>query len=295
VPPAWEDVWICPHPNGHIQATGLDARGRKQYRYHDKWREVRDENKYQQVLRFAELLPGIRERIAEDMKLPGLPREKVLATVVTLLDVTLIRVGNAEYAKQNDSYGLTTLRRKHIDVNGSDIRFRFTGKSGKIWNLSVHDRRIARVVKQCSDLPGYELFKYEDGDGNLVDVTSADVNAYLKEITGEDCTAKDFRTWAGTVLAAMTLDEFESFDSEAGAKANVVRAIERVSRQLGNTPAICRKCYVHPEIVDSYLDGALAGNLQKEISKKVREDFARLSTEELLVLTFLKKRLGEQG
>lgn len=295
VPPAWTDVWICPTANGHIQATGFDARGRKQYRYHERWREARDGNKFQGILRFGAALPAIRARVAEDMKRPGLPREKVLAAVVKLLEVTLIRVGNAAYAKQNDSYGLTTIRKKHIDLNGSDIHFHFTGKSGKVWDLSVNDRRIASVVRTCSELPGYELFKYEADDGALKDVTSSDVNAYLKEITGEDFTAKDFRTWSGTVLAAMALHEFEKFDSEAQARKNVVAAIEHVSQLLGNTPTICRKCYVHPQILDAYIDGALAGVLRDEIDETVREEFPHLSAEEVMVLTFLRKRLERAG
>ena len=295
VPPAWTDVWICPSPNGHIQATGLDGRGRKQYRYHERWREARDGNKFQDILRFGAALPTIRNRVAEDLKRSALPREKVLAAVVKLLEVTLIRVGNAEYAKQNDSYGLTTLRKKHVDLHGSDIHFQFTGKSGKEWDLSVNDRRIVSVVRKCSELPGYELFKYEDDDGTLKDVTSSDVNAYLHEITGEAFTAKDFRTWSGTVLAAMALDELEKFDSEAQAKQNVVRAIEHVSQALGNTPTICRKCYVHPQILDAYIDGTLAGVLRDEIEETVQEEYPNLSAEEVMVLTFLRKRLEQAG
>lgn len=295
IPPAWTDVWICSSPNGHIQATGLDARGRKQYRYHERWREARDGNKFQDILRFGAAVPTIRNRVAEDLKRRGLPREKVLAAVVKLLEVTLIRVGNAEYAKQNDSYGLTTLRKKHVDLHGSDIHFQFTGKSGKEWGLAVNDRRIASVVRKCSELPGYELFKYEDDDGTLKDVTSSDVNAYLHEITGEGFTAKDFRTWSGTVLAAMTLDELEKFDCEAQAKQNVVRAIEHVSQVLGNTPAICRKCYVHPQILDAYIDGTLAGVLRDEIEETVQEEYPNLSAEEVMVLTFLRKRLEQAG
>ncbi len=295
VPPAWTDVWICPTANAHIQATGLDGRSRKQYRYHERWREARDGNKFQQILRFGEALPGIRERVAADLKRPGLPREKVLAAVVRLLEVTLIRVGNAEYAKQNESYGLTTIRKKHIDLVGSDIHFHFTGKSGKDWELSISDRRIANVVRKCSELPGYELFKYEGDDGSLHDVTSSDVNAYLQEITGEAFTAKDFRTWSGTVLAAMALDELEKFDSEAQAKKNVVAAIEHVARLLGNTPTICRKCYIHPQILDSYIDGTLAGVLREEIEETVREEYPNLEPEEVLVLTFLRKRLEQPG
>ena len=295
VPPAWTDVWICPSPNGHVQATGFDDRGRKQYRYHERWREARDGNKFQGILQFGAVLPAIRAQAAEDMKRPGMSREKVLATVVKLLEVTLIRVGNAEYAKENESYGLTTIRKKHIDLDGSDIHFHFTGKSGKVWDLSISDRRIAGVVRKCSELPGYELFKYEGDDGALHDVTSSDVNAYLQEITGEDFTAKDIRTWSGTVLAAMALDELEKFDSEAQAKKNVVAAIEHVSRLLGNTPTICRKCYVHPQILDSYIDGTLAGVLREEIDETVREEYPNLEPEEVLVLTFLRKRLEKAG
>jgi DNA topoisomerase-1 len=261
IPPAWTDVWISPWPNGHLQATGLDDRGRKQYRYHDRWREVRDETKFAHTLAFAADLPAIRERVDADLGQPGLPREKVLAAVVRLLEITLIRVGNAGYVKENDSYGLTTLRRKHVDLDGSEIRFRFTGKAGQEWNLAVTDRRIAKIVKNCSDLPGYELFKWVDDDGERHDVTSDDVNVYLGEISGADYTAKNFRTWAGTVLAAIALDAFEAFDTEAQAKHNVVTAIEDIARELGNTPAICRTCYVHPEILNAYLDGELTGVL----------------------------------
>src|SRR5687768_8281845 len=218
IPPAYTDVWICPKANGHIQATGRDAKGRKQYRYHPAFREVRESTKYEHMLDFAQALPGIRARIQEDMGRRGLPREKVLATVVHLLETTLIRVGNSDYAKQNKSYGLTTLRDPHVKVNGSDLRFQFKGKSGKSWRLQVKDRRVAKIVKACQDLPGQHLFQYLNEEGEQQFVTSADVNAYLKEITGRDITAKDFRTWAGTVLAAMALREFETFDSEAKAK-----------------------------------------------------------------------------
>ena len=291
IPPAWEDVWICPHRNGHLQATGRDARGRKQYRYHPKWRAVRDSAKYGDVGQFAQMLPQIRARVAEDMAKPGLPREKVLASVVRLLETTLIRVGNAEYARDNDSYGLTTMRRKHVDVKGSEITFHFPGKSGQEWELELTDRRLARIVKKCSELPGYEIFTYENEDGKVIDVTSADINVYLKDITGADCTAKDFRTWAGTVLATVALDEFEAFDSDAQARKNVVRAIERVAGQMGNTPAICRSCYVHPAILESYLDGELASNLSDAVSAKVLKEFEHLQPEELMVLAFLRKRL----
>jgi len=292
VPPAYENVWICPQANGHLQATGIDARGRKQYRYHTKWRSTRDENKFHHILHFGDVLPKVRERIEKDIKLTGLPKDKVLACVVSLMEKTLIRVGNAEYAKSNQSYGLTTLRRKHIDVTGSKISFQFKGKSNKEWSLSVNDRRIANIVNKCADIPGHELFKYLGEDGSKHDVTSSDVNSYLQEITGEHFTAKDFRTWSGTVLAALALTEFEKYDSEAQAKKNVVQAIEHVAKQLGNTPAICRKCYIHPEVINSYLTGDLADSIRQEIDNKMKKDYGHLSDEEIMVLAFLKKRLG---
>jgi DNA topoisomerase I len=225
--------------------------------YHPKWRELRDQSKYEHITLFAAALPKLRERVADDLKREGLPREKVLATVVSLLEKTLIRVGNAEYASANKSYGLTTMRRRHVAIKGGTLRFSFTGKSGKKWNLAVEDRRIASVVKRCADIPGHELLKYLDADGEPRTIDSGDVNAYIRQITGEDFTAKDFRTWAGTVLAALALSEFRRYDSTAEAKRNVVAAIEKVARQLGNTPAICRKCYVHPEIFDAYMSGEL--------------------------------------
>src|SRR5215203_5324903 len=291
IPPAYTDVWICPDPRGHIQATGRDAKGRKQYRYHTGFREVRESTKYEHMLEFAKGLPAIRKTIDEHMSLRGLPREKVLATVVHLLENTLIRVGNADYVKQNKSYGLTTLRDPHVKVEGGELRFQFKGKSGKTWKLQVKDRRIARIVKACQDLPGQDLFQYLDENGAQQSVTSADVNAYLKEITGCDITAKDFRTWAGTVLAALALAEFESFDSEAKAKKNVRAAIERVSSQLGNTPTICRKCYVHPEVFTSYLEGSLLLNIRDEVETELREELAGLRPEEAAVLTFLEARI----
>ena len=292
VPPAYTDVWICPKANGHIQATGRDAKGRKQYRYHAKFREVRDSSKYEHMLEFAKGLPAIREKIAAHMALRGLRREKVLATVVYLLENTLIRVGNDDYAKSNKSYGLTTLKNRHVEVDGSEMRFRFKGKSGKEWKLQIQDRRIARIVRQCQELPGQELFQYIDDDGVRRDVTSSDVNAYLKEITGRDITAKDFRTWAGTVLAAMALHAFESFDSDAGAKKNVRAAIETVAARLGNTPTICRKCYVHPEVFHSYLQGQLLLDLREEVEAELRDNLASLKPEEAAVLSLLEGRLN---
>ncbi|BCM85611.1 DNA topoisomerase IB [Methylobacterium indicum] len=291
IPPAYTDVWICRHANGHIQATGRDARGRKQYRYHPEFRQARESTKFTHMMSFAEALPGLRATVHAHMGRRGLPREKVLATVVHLLETTLIRVGNDDYAKQNKSYGLTTLRDPHVTVDGKALTFRFKGKSNKIWELSVHDRRVAKIVKACQDLPGQELFQYLDEDGVQRDVTSADVNAYLREITGRDITAKDFRTWSGTVLAAMALREFEAFDSEAMAKRNVRTAIERVAERLGNTPTICRKCYVHPEILDCYLEGELLLRVKDEVQAALRDDIATLRPEETAVLALLQGRL----
>ena len=294
VPPAYTDVWICARADGHIQATGRDAKGRKQYRYHPAFREVRESTKYEHMIEFAKGLPAIRRTVDRHMSLPGLPREKVLATVVHLLENTLIRVGNADYAKQNKSYGLTTLRDPHVKVEGAELKFQFKGKSGKTWRLSVKDRRIARIVKACQDLPGQELFQYGDEGGERRDVTSADVNAYLKEITGQDITAKDFRTWAGTVLAAMALSEFEEFDSQAKAKKNLRAAIEKVSSRLGNTPTICRKCYVHPEVFTCYLEGALLLEIRNEVEEELREGLADLKPEEAAVMALLEERLSRE-
>ncbi len=291
IPPAWTDVWICPDPAGHLQATGIDDRGRKQYLYHPRWREVRDGNKYDHMLEFAEALPAIRRGVEDDLRLPGLPREKVLAVVIRLLERTLIRIGNAEYAESNDSYGLTTIRRKHVDVKGSDIRFQFTGKSGKEWDVSYSDRRIASVVRKCSELPGYELFKYQNDDGELVDVTSADVNDYLRERTGKDFTAKDFRTWAGTMLTAVKLDATARPDSEREANLEVSATIKEVAQQLGNTPATCRKCYVHPEVVEAYLEGELVGRIRGKLRRTTEPDDTGLSREERNVLKLLHERL----
>jgi DNA topoisomerase I len=292
IPPAYTDVWICPKANGHIQATGRDAKGRKQYRYHPQFREVREGTKYEHMLAFARSLPAIRATIDEHMSRRGLPREKVLATIVHLLETTLIRVGNQDYAKQNKSYGLTTLKDPHVKVEGGELRFVFKGKSGKSWRLNVKDRRVAKIVKACQDIPGQHLFQYIDEEGERQSVTSADVNAYLREISGRDITAKDFRTWAGTVLAAMALAEFETFDSEAKAKKNVRAAIEQVASRLGNTPTICRKCYVHPEVFSSYADGALLEGVKREIETELREELAGLRPEEAAVLTLLEKRIS---
>ncbi len=258
IPPAWTDVWICADPQGHLQATGRDARGRKQYRYHPRWREARDATKYDRMAAFGEALPRIRARVARDLDLPGVPREKVLATVVRLLETTYTRVGNAEYARENRSYGLTTIRNDHAEVRGARVRLRFRGKAGVQHEVEVEDPRVARVVRRCQDMPGQELFCYEDEQGVVRDVTSTDVNAYLREISGDDFTAKDFRTWAGTLLALAALQEIGPFRRKAEGKRNVVAAVKRVAERLGNTPAVCRRAYVHPAVVGAYLEGRLA-------------------------------------
>jgi DNA topoisomerase-1 len=291
IPPAWTEVWICPRANGHLQATGRDARGRKQYKYHPQFRELRESTKYEHMLEFARALPAIRARLAEHMALRGLPREKVLATVVHLLETTLIRIGNDDYARDNKSYGLTTLRNPHVKVEGAELRFRFKGKSGKTWHLQLKDRRVARIVRACQELPGQRLFQYEDDDGEIREVTSADVNAYLREITGTDITAKDFRTWAGTVMAALALQEFEAFDTQATQKKNLKAAIERVASRLGNTPTICRKCYIHPEVLNAYVEGNLLLEIKREVEGELRDELPNLKPEEAAVLAMLEARL----
>jgi DNA topoisomerase-1 len=294
IPPAWTEVWICPLANGHLQATGRDARGRKQYRYHPRWREVRDESKYGRMIAFGKALPLIRQRVEHDLALPGLPREKVLATIVRLLETTLIRVGNEEYARANRSFGLTTLRDGHAEINGSTVRFEYRGKSGVEHAAHIHDRRLARIIRRCQDLPGEELFQYVDERGERRKVGSDEVNEYLHEIAGDEFTAKDFRTWAGTVLAARALREFEAFDSQTQAKRNIVTAIESVAKRLGNTKAVCRKCYVHPAVLDSYLDGSLLHTLQERVGKELREALPELPPEEAAVLAFLEGRLARE-
>jgi DNA topoisomerase-1 len=291
IPPAWTDVWICPQPNGHMQATGRDAKGRKQYRYHPRWREVRDETKYGRLLAFGRALPRIRARVEQDLRRPDLSREKVLATVVRLLETTLIRVGNPEYARANGSYGLTTMRDKHAVVEDAKVIFQFRGKSGKQHSITLKDRRLAKIVKRCRDLPGYELFQYIDKSGQRQTIGSADINDYLREIAGEEFSAKDFRTWAGTLLAAMALRELAPQGSPAEAKKNVVRAIEDVAERLGNTPSICRKCYIHPAVIDAYLDGSLVETLQQR-AEDLRDSEPDLDPEEAVVLGFLQQRLA---
>jgi DNA topoisomerase-1 len=289
IPPAWTDVWVCSSPRGHIQVTGRDAKGRKQYRYHPCWRQVRDETKYERSVAFGRALPAIRRRVEHDLALPGLPREKVLATVVRLLDVTGIRVGNDEYAKANGSFGLTTMRDRHVDVSRATIRFHFRGKSGKRHDLTLHDRRLALVVARCRDLPGYELFRYAGDDEAPHTVDAADVNDYLRQVAGEEFTAKDFRTWSGTVLAAEALRQFAPSDSEAEARSNVVQAIKSVAGRLGNTPAVCRKCYVHPALLDAYL----AGSLREGLSRATKRSPNGLQPEEAAVLRVLEEAVSE--
>jgi len=295
IPPAWEDVWICPSTNGHIQATGRDDRGRKQYRYHPKWREARDETKYAHMIAFGQALPNIRERVDADLRAHGLSRDKVLAAIVRLLETTLIRVGNDQYAKENTSFGLTTLRDRHVEIEGSTVSFDFNGKSGIEHEVDLTDRRLAKIVKRCQEVPGQELFQYLDEDGNRHAVNSDDVNGYLKEVSGEDFTAKDFRTWAGTVLAATALAEFDTFDSESAAKTNVVQAIERVAERLGNTSAICRKCYIHPTVIDAYLDGDTIDSIRRRAGKELANNLKDLPPEEAAVLMLLHERLKEEG
>jgi DNA topoisomerase-1 len=292
IPPAWTDVWISPAATGHIQATGRDAKGRKQYRYHPRWRAARDETKYQRLMAFARLLPRIRARVDRDLSRDGLTREKVIAAVVRLLETTLIRVGNEEYARQNRSYGLTTMRDGHASVSGERVRFRFRGKSGRDHVIDLRDRRLSRIVKRCQDLPGQQLFQYVDERGHRRSVESADVNAYLRDVTGGEFTAKDFRTWSGTVLAAWALKELAPAPPKAPVKRNVVRAIESVSARLGNTVAVCRKCYVHPAVVEAYLDGSLVATLQARLSAESKR--TGLPAEEAHVLQLLARRLERE-
>ena len=290
IPPAWKDVWICPNPRGHLQACGRDARGRKQYRYHAHWRQIRDEVKYDQMLAFAIALPTLRRQIARDLSAPGLPRRKVIAAVVQLLERTLIRVGNDEYARDNNSYGLTTMRNRHVRVSKSTLRFRFTGKGGKTHDIAFNDVRLAKIVRRCQDLPGHELFGYVDEEGTVQDITSGDVNDYLREITGQEFTAKTFRTWAATVLAACALQDSPDHRSSTEAKRHIVKAVEAVAGLLGNTAAICKKSYVHPAILDAYIDGSLPRTRRSRRLKAVAAaplpDFHRM---ESAVLAWLQR------
>ena len=287
VPPAWTDVWICPDPRGHLQATGRDARGRKQYRYHPDWRACRDETKFERMQAFAAALPKIRARTTADLARRGLPREKVLGAVVQLLERSLIRVGNDEYAKQNRSFGLTTLRDSHVTIRGTALRFEFRGKSGIRHSVGLNDRRLARIVRQCRDLPGQELFQYLDEAGRRQDVTSTDVNAYLREIAGEDFTAKDFRTWAGTVLAAKALRDAEAAESAGRAKKQVLQVVEAVAGVLGNTRTVCRKSYIHPHVIDAYMDGSLHAPARRR--RAIQAAHRGLRPDEVAVLDLLRR------
>jgi DNA topoisomerase-1 len=289
IPPAWTDVWISPWADGHLQATGRDARGRKQYRYHSRWREVRDETKYARMVAFGDALPRIRRRVSSDLESDGLPREKVLAAVARLLDETLIRVGNEEYVRDNDSFGVTTLRDRHVEIEGASIRLEFRGKGGKRHEVDLEDRGLARIIRRCRDIPGQDLFQYLDDEGNRQVVRSDDLNDYLREIGGDDFTAKDFRTWAGTVLGATALGAADPCTSEAHARRVIADAVKRVAECLGNTPAICRKCYIHPEIFTGYQDGSLHHALDGRI--RGRRSRTGLSAAERSVLEFLRQRL----
>jgi DNA topoisomerase I len=292
IPPAWVDVWICPLPNGHLQATGRDAKGRKQSRYHPDWRKARDQSKYEHMLVFGATLPTIRQRVNEHLTLPGLPREKVLATIVRLLETTFIRIGNESYARENNSFGLTTLRRRHVDIRGSRLTFKFKGKSGVEHTINLTDRRLARIVKTCRDIPGYELFEFLDDDGNARTIDSTSVNDYLREIANENFTAKDFRTWAGTVLAADILCTFEPCDSATQLKKNTVEAIKSVAQRLGNTPSVCRKCYVHPAVLDAYLTGAMS-TLLADLKPSTSTHPHALRPEESALMHLLEQQLAQ--
>jgi DNA topoisomerase I len=295
IPPAWQNVWICKQANGHLQATGIDAKGRKQYKYHPDWRAVRDEAKYERVMSFARTLPKIRARVAEDLQRPGLCREKVLATVVKFLEISLIRIGNDEYAEANGSFGLTTMRNRHVEVEGSTVTFEFRGKSGKKHKITVSDRRLAKIVRKCQDLPGQRLFEYSEADGTVARINSEDVNEYLNAISGQPFTAKDFRTWAGTVLAAIALGQMEEVDSKAAAKKNVITAVEAIARMLGNTAAICRKCYIHPAVITRYLDGKLAQTLKIKADSEISDHLHELKPEEAAVLSLLRGELDRRS
>ena len=289
IPPALTDVLLCHLPNGHLQATGRDKKKRKQYFYHAQWRKVRSQHKFNRMLLFGACLPSIRETTSKHLRLEGLPKEKVLAAVIQLLETTLIRVGNDQYAKQNSSFGLTTLRDRHVDISGNKVKFEFRGKSGIDHEIELQDRRLANIVKRCQEIPGYEIFKYFDESGNKIDVDSGDVNNYLQQITQKDFTAKDFRTWAGTLLTAIELNELGEFESEKQAQKNVVKAIKNTAKQLGNRPATCRNYYVHPAIVEAYYDGTLLDLMPNTATENSEVD--RLSPEEIAILKIIKQAL----
>ncbi|OOE09675.1 DNA topoisomerase [Stutzerimonas degradans] len=282
IPPAYRDVWICADPQGHLQATGRDARGRKQYRYHPRWREIRDSNKYERMLAFGETLPTLRKCLEQDLARSGMPREKVMALVVTLLESTLIRIGNPRYARDNRSYGLTTLRTRHVDIRGTAIRFQFRGKSGVEHQVTLRDRRLARLLRRCLELPGQQLFQYLDDNGQRRTVGSGDINQYLRDLTGRDFTAKDYRTWAGSALALEHL-RTRQWQTQSEARQQLVETVKQVASQLGNTPTVCRQCYIHPAILQAFTEGELA-NLKRARQRKW------LSRQEVALLTFLRSR-----
>jgi DNA topoisomerase-1 len=296
IPPRWTDVWICPSSSGHLQVTARDARGRKQYRYHTRYRAVRDDTKFGRMIEFSEVLPSIRRRVERDVASPQLSREKVLATVVWLLEKTLIRVGSDEYARDNGSFGLTTLRRRHVAVSGAKLHFEFRGKSGIPHSVAVTDRRMARIIQRFQELPGQELFQYLDDEGRRQSVDAGDINQYLREIAGRQVTAKDFRTWAGTMLAASALRDIGPFTSDKEANANVVRAIDQVAKQLGNTRAVCRKYYVHPALIEAYMEGFILPTVVGD-EHSVPRDASRpagLRRDEIAVVELLRARAGRQ-
>jgi DNA topoisomerase-1 len=291
IPPAWTEVWICPHEDGHLQVTARDARGRKQYRYHPQFRQHRDGTKFERMFELSDVLWKIRERVESDIELPGLARDKIMATVVWLLETTLIRIGSDEYRKANKSFGLTTLRRRHVAVVGSELRFEFRGKSGIQHAVSVTDKRIARIVQRCQELRGEELFKYLDDEGKRQEVDAEDVNAYLQAVTGRDITAKDFRTWAGTMLAAEALRKMGPAKSKREAEKNIVAAVDMTAKRLGNTRSVCRKYYIHPALIEAYLEGSVLPPLPERTWSKRKSKGPTLRQHEMDVLEFLKARL----
>jgi DNA topoisomerase-1 len=295
IPPAWADVWICPDPSGHIQATGIDARGRKQYRYHVRWRAVRDGEKFSQMLAFAKVLPHIRDTVKKDLRREGLPKQKILALIVALLDSTLIRVGNEEYAKENDSFGLTTMRGRHVKIRGDKLTFSFRGKSRKHHDISIRDGQLARIVYECKALPGHDLFQYLDDDRKRRSLTSSDVNEYLRTISGCDFSAKDFRTWAGTVLAVRSLSVAPAADTAKAVKRNLIEAFDFVCGRLGNTRAVCRKSYIHPAVTESYTDGSFTEILRTKMRKSIRNQESELVLEESAVLALLLNMTAERA
>jgi DNA topoisomerase-1 len=294
IPPAWSSVWICPDPQGHLQATGRDEKGRKQYRYHNNWQQIRNETKFSKTLMFASKLSIIRARIKRDLELPGLVRNKILAAIVKIMDQTMIRIGNEEYAEKNKSYGLTTIRNRHAEVKGQKVRFKFKGKSGKFHDVEIEDPRIAKIVRKCQDLPGQELFEYESEDGSYADVTSQDVNDYLREVTGENITAKDFRTWGGTVRAALTLQEIGPHQTKTELKKNLVKAVQQTADHLRNTTAVCKKYYIHPCVFKAYEDGSLF-KIYLKCQKKQKARQTGLYSEEVFALRLLESAVSERS